>query len=165
MEARTPSGDTLSVLLQNAETVKLVGPADQHQESHPRQSQQQQQQPQEQEQEQQQPTVGLDGGRGDEHSPLGPGHVKGSSVPEGLQQAQQQQQEQPARPPAIATHAGPKAVAEETGQVAAAGPAAGHQQWRTISVSALREGDIVFVLQQHGARHTGISIQEKVKEV
>lgn len=45
----------------------------------------------------------------------------------------------------------------------AAGSASG-QSWQAVSVSALQPGQRVYVLLQEGARHTGISIQEQIKE-
>jgi 3-dehydroquinate synthase class II len=36
--------------------------------------------------------------------------------------------------------------------------------WQAVSVSALHVGQQVYVLQQQGARHTGISIQERISE-
>ncbi|PNH07549.1 3-dehydroquinate synthase [Tetrabaena socialis] len=44
------------------------------------------------------------------------------------------------------------------------GSAAGGRGWRTISVSALQPGDRVFVLLQAAARHTGIAIEEFIVE-
>lgn len=107
VEARTPEGDTLSVLLQNAETVKLIGPAD------------------------------------------------GEAQQQGQQQQGQRQQQRGEEEDSSAAPAAPAAAS----MPAAAGG------WRAIPVSSLREGDAVFVLPQHGARHTGISIEERVREV
>ena len=36
--------------------------------------------------------------------------------------------------------------------------------WKTISVSDLKEGDVVLVHQQAAARHTGIEVVEKIVE-
>ena len=38
------------------------------------------------------------------------------------------------------------------------------QAWQAVSVSSLQPGQQVFLLMQAGARHTGISIQEQIKE-
>jgi len=54
------------------------------------------------------------------------------------------------------------------GPVAAAavcGGGGGGQEWRAVSVSQLAAGDKVFLLQQEGARHTGIAIQERINEL
>lgn len=40
----------------------------------------------------------------------------------------------------------------------------GKHEWQAISVSSLQPGQQVFLLLQEGARHTGISIQEQIKE-
>jgi 3-dehydroquinate synthase class II len=36
--------------------------------------------------------------------------------------------------------------------------------WQAISVSTMAPGDKVYVLRQEGARHTGISIEERIIE-
>lgn len=36
--------------------------------------------------------------------------------------------------------------------------------WEAVSVSALQPGQRVYLLMQEGARHTGISIQERISE-
>jgi 3-dehydroquinate synthase class II len=101
VEACTPDGVLHSTLLQNAETVRLVGPAQ-----------------------------------------------------------QQQQQPQKERPPPAASKA------TQSTQTGAAGAAAGVSTpgWAALPVSELAPGDVVYVLQQEGARHTGISIQERIVE-
>lgn len=38
------------------------------------------------------------------------------------------------------------------------------QAWQAVSVSTLQPGQKVFLLMQEGARHTGISIREQIKE-
>jgi 3-dehydroquinate synthase class II len=106
VEARTPDGALHSTLLQNAETVRLVGPA--------------QQQPQQ----------------------------------------QQQQQQQKERPPPTADR-----VSQSTQmRAAAAVPGVSAPGWVALPVSELAPGNVVYVLQQEGARHTGISIQERIVE-
>lgn len=89
VEARTAAGELVSTILQNAETVRLVGPA-------------------------------AGGGSGDGGSSSGGG---------GRQQS------------------------------------GAEQRWRAVSVSQLQPGDKVFLLEQEGARHTGIAIQERINEV
>lgn len=37
--------------------------------------------------------------------------------------------------------------------------------WRAVSVSQLAAGDRVYLLQQGGARHTGIAIEERISEL
>jgi 3-dehydroquinate synthase class II len=83
VEAEAPNGDVVSTLMQNAETVRLVGPST----AEPR------------------------------DSASAPGHTDGRSA-----------------------------------------------AWRAVSVSELVPGDDVHLLQQEGARHTGISIQESIVE-
>ena len=125
MEARSPDGDTLSVLLQNAETVKLIGPA-----------------------------------------PAGPAAAAGAAAaaaavePGAADQQQQQQQQQAAS--AEGSSPASQAAAAPAPPEAAVGAGGG---WRAIPVSSLKEGDLVYVVLQHAARHTGLAIQEKVKEV
>lgn len=48
---------------------------------------------------------------------------------------------------------GPSGAADETAK-----------QWVATSVSALQVGDQIYVYQQDGARHTGISIEETIVE-
>lgn len=48
---------------------------------------------------------------------------------------------------------------------AASGGGGGKAAWQAISVSRLAAGDKVFLLQQEGARHTGIAIQERINEL
>ena len=45
------------------------------------------------------------------------------------------------------------------------GSRGGQAAWRAISVSQLAPGDQVLILQQEGARHTGIAIQERINEL
>ncbi|GMH40940.1 hypothetical protein BSKO_08844 [Bryopsis sp. KO-2023] len=40
----------------------------------------------------------------------------------------------------------------------------GAREWNVISVAEIKEGDLVYVLNQGGARHTGISIKECIVE-
>jgi 3-dehydroquinate synthase class II len=84
VEAETPDGEVHSLLLQNAETVRLVGPSGEP-----------------------------------------PSRVLGGSAAEGEQ------------------------------------PSAG---WQAVSVSELQVGQAVYVRRQAAARHTGISIEEFIRE-
>jgi 3-dehydroquinate synthase class II len=54
--------------------------------------------------------------------------------------------------------------AELTSQTADITRSSLQQGWQAVSVSALQPGQKVFLLMQEGARHTGISIQEQIKE-
>ncbi|KAI8470154.1 MAG: 3-dehydroquinate synthase [Monoraphidium minutum] len=45
------------------------------------------------------------------------------------------------------------------------GGGGGGGAWRAIPVSQLAAGDKVYLLQQEGARHTGIAIQERISEL
>ena len=54
--------------------------------------------------------------------------------------------------------------AAQPSDVQPAGPAVQHAGYKAFSVTELKLGDQVFVWQQAGARHTGISIQESIIE-
>lgn len=95
IDATTPDGESHSILLQNAETVKLVGPVDAQPSSTSASS-----------------TSGSEGNK--------------SSTGDQVQ--------------------------------------GGKGDWKAISVSQLSAGDLVYVLVQEGARHTGISIEESISE-
>jgi hypothetical protein len=64
---------------------------------------------------------------------------------------------------------GPAAAAEggsSSGASSSSGSGgSGQGGWRAVSVSQLAPGDRVLVLQQAGARHTGIAIQERISEL
>jgi hypothetical protein len=100
VEAETPDGVRHSTLLQNAETVRLVGPSS-------------------------------------SSSTRSSSSINSSTVP-------------PAAP------GGSSQAGSSTGS--------SPQRWRAVSVSELQPGEEVYLLLQEAARHTGISIQERISE-
>ena len=100
VEARTEDGETHSTLLQNAETVRLIGPTSSCV-----------------------PSATAEASNGSPSNPM-----KGAKEARDFQKEQQ-------RP-----------------------------DWEAIPVSTMAPGDKLYVLRQEGARHTGISIEERIVE-
>ena len=124
VEATTPDGLHHSVLLQNAETVRLVSPTTDTATA----------------------TASLDN--------------KGGAAEESASAPDRRRRSDDGEAGRCADNGEAGRCAEERHGDGRAPPLA----WRTISVSQLGRGDELLVLQQAGARHTGISITEFIDE-
>lgn len=175
VEAVTSEGDTLSVLLQNAETVKLVGPA-----VSPAQQDGMQR--------------GPNGGAGEWGEDREVEVQEGAEQPPGGQAASSADDPAPPASCSLNMKSGGGSASHAPGEGAPGGAQNGGGArsigdgvsssstrtdectaavqggrrmgaWRAISVSTLKKGDQVLVLPQPAARHTGMSVNERVKEV
>lgn len=159
LETTDPEGTTAthSVLLQNAETVKLVGPAAAAAPSSPPataiEAAPVPQQPAPQAQPASVVPLTLTSGKEAGCTTATTSSAPSSSTPDAAARV-------PSNP---AEHAKPPRAGASP---ASGGPGSQKQvpSWRTLSVSSLRPGDQVFVLLQPPARHTGIAIEEFIVE-
>ena len=171
-QAATADGERHSLLLQNAETVRLVGPegpAQAHAGARARSSPEPAQ-------------AGAPAGSAAaaRAGVADPGHAA-CAQPQGVGHAEQNGRSaqsdaaHPARGAAQPGTDGPGSALESSlGGLAEAHAGAecdansdserGSPGWRAVAVSELRDGDDIYLMRQAGARHTGIAIQEFVLE-
>lgn len=171
-QAATADGERHSLLLQNAETVRLVGPAG------PPQAHAAAQAPSSSEPAQAGAPAGSAAAA--RAGGAGPGHAA-RAQPQDVRHAERSGRSAQGD----AAHPAHGAVQDRTdrpgnaagstfggspeAQAGAKGNADCYSErespgWQAVAVSELREGDEIYLLRQAGARHTGIAIQEFVLE-
>ena len=153
VEAELPDGDRCSALLQNAETVRLVGPAGG---AAPAGSTRQDR-------------VGA-AIAGPAAAAAAAAAGSSAAAAAGSSAAAAAAAASPAEEGFVwqlGEHSGggdPAAASRAPPGVAPAAAAQAAPAWRATSVSELAPGDRLFVLRQAGARHTGVAIQEAITE-